>query len=152
MVKKIYNVPASCAFADVLARKFLDEYAGDLLSLTNVLFLLPNRRACQTLKEAFVRERGLSPTLLPQMVPIGDVEEDELFLRGFDFEEILRELPPAIDAKSRLLWFTGRIMAQPGKFGLKKFSAEQACYLAQELCSLIDTVYNEQLSFVFFLL
>lgn len=147
MVKKIYNVPASCAFADVLARKFLDEYAGDLLSLTNVLFLLPNRRACQTLKEAFVRERGLSPTLLPQMMPIGDVEEDELFLRGFDFEEILRELPPAIDAKSRLLWFTRRIMAQPGKFGLEKFSAEQACYLAQELCSLIDAVYNEQLSF-----
>ena len=72
-MQKIYNVPASCSFADELAKKFLHEYSEDLLSLTDVLFLLPNRRACQVLKEAFVREKGLYPTLLPQMVPLRDV-------------------------------------------------------------------------------
>ncbi len=147
MEKRIYNIPASCAFADVLAERFLNDYAGDELSLADVVFLLPNRRACQTLKDAFVRLQGLQPTLLPQMVPLGDVEEDELFIRGFDVSGVLHSLPPAIDVKSRLLWFTKKIMSRPEKFGLDVFSAGQACYLAQELCSLLDMVYNEQLSF-----
>lgn len=146
-MQKIYNVPASCSFADELAKKFLHEYSEDLLSLTDVLFLLPNRRACQVLKEAFVREKGLYPTLLPQMVPLGDVEETELFISGFDNSEILNQLPPAIDLKSRLLWFTKRIMEHSSLFGLEKFSAEQACFLAQDLCALIDIISNENLSF-----
>ena len=84
MTDKIYNIPAGCAFAEVLAGHFLREYHGRELELTDVLFLLPNRRAVKALKDAFVRLQGLAPTLLPQMLPIGDVEEDELFLTGFD--------------------------------------------------------------------
>ena len=147
MKKRIYNIPASCPFVDVLARNFLAEYRDNSLELADVLFLLPNRRACQSLREAFVREQGLAPTLLPQMRPIADVEEDALFVAGFDASEVLPNLPPAIDAVSRLLWFTRRIMDEPGKFGLEKFSAAQACFLAQELCSLADQVQNEELSF-----
>ena len=147
MKKRIYNIPASCPFVDVLARNFLAEYRDNPLELADVLFLLPNRRACQSLREAFVREQGLAPTLLPQMRPIADVEEDALFVAGFDASEVLPNLPPAIDAVSRLLWFTRRIMDEPGKFGLEKFSAAQACFLAQEVCSLADQVQNEELSF-----
>ena len=76
MKKRIYNIPASCPFVDVLARNFLAEYRDNPLELADVLFLLPNRRACQSLREAFVREQGLAPTLLPQMRPIADVEEE----------------------------------------------------------------------------
>lgn len=83
----IYNIPASLSAVDVLAEKFLAEYAQEPLALADVLFLLPNRRAAKALADAFVRQRGLTPTLLPKMVPIGDVEEDELFLTGFDFAE-----------------------------------------------------------------
>ena len=42
MTDKIYNIPAGCAFAEVLAEKFLNEYRGRDLELTDVLFLLPN--------------------------------------------------------------------------------------------------------------
>ena len=45
MTDKIYNIPAGCAFAEVLAGHFLREYHGRELELTDVLFLLPNRRA-----------------------------------------------------------------------------------------------------------
>ena len=75
---KIFNIPASLSAVDVLAEKFLAEYEQDPLALSDVLMLLPNRRAVKALSDAFVRQRGLLPTLLPKMLPIGDVEEDEL--------------------------------------------------------------------------
>lgn len=147
MMKNVFNVPSSAAFVDVVAQRFLDEYSAAPLSLSEVLFLLPNRRACQNLKEAFVRAQGLKPTLLPQMMPLGDVEEDELFVSGFDFSEELKNLPAAVPSFRRLLWFTKQIMQEAPSFGLDKFSAQQACSLAQSLCQLIDDVHNEQLSF-----
>ena len=147
MMKNVFNVPASAAFVDVVAQRFLDEYSVAPLGLSEVLFLLPNRRACQNLKEAFVRAQGLKPTLLPQMMPLGDVEEDELFVSGFDFSEELKNLPAAVPSFRRLLWFTKQIMQEAPSFGLDKFSAQQACSLAQSLCQLIDDVHNEQLSF-----
>ena len=98
----IYNIPASLSAVDVLAEKFLAEYAQEPLALADVLFLLPNRRAAKALADAFVRQRGLTLTLLPKMVPIGDVEEDELFLTGFDFAESLASLAPAIERNERL--------------------------------------------------
>lgn len=58
MTDKIYNIPAGCAFAEVLAGHFLREYRGRELELTDVLFLLPNRRAVKALKDAFVRLQG----------------------------------------------------------------------------------------------
>ena len=109
MMRKVFNVPSSVAFVDAVAQKFLDEYSDCPLGLSEVLFLLPNRRACQNLKEAFVRAQGLKPTLLPQMMPLGDVEEDELFVSGFDFSEELKNLPPAVPSFRRLLWFTKKI-------------------------------------------
>ena len=41
----IYNIPASLSAVDVLAEKFLAEYAQEPLALADVLFLLPNRSA-----------------------------------------------------------------------------------------------------------
>lgn len=147
MTDKIYNIPAGCAFAEVLAEKFLNEYRGRDLELTDVLFLLPNRRAVKALKDAFVRLQGTAPTLLPQMLPIGDVEEDELFLTGFDQAAALAALSPAISRVERLLLFTKIIMAKPIEYGIEKLAANQACYLAQELANLIDTVHQQGLAF-----
>lgn len=147
MMNNIYNIPAGCAFAEVLAAKFLDEYRDKPFELAEVLFLLPNRRAVKALKDAFVRLQGLAPTLLPQMLPIGDVEEDELFLTGFDLAPVLTTLSPAISRTARLLLFTKIIMAKPVDYGIEKLAANQACYLAQELANLIETVHNQGLDF-----
>lgn len=147
MTDKIYNIPAGCAFAEVLAARFLEEFHDKPLELTEVLFLLPNRRAVKALKDAFVRLQGLAPTLLPQMMPIGEVEEDELFLTGFDQASILASLSPSISRTARLLLFTKIIMARPIEYGIEKLAANQACYLAQELATLIDTAYQQGLDF-----
>lgn len=147
MKNKIWNISSSLGFAEILAQRFLDEYAGRLPELAEVLFLLPNRRAVRAMKEAFVRLRGLTPMLLPRMMPLGEVEEDELFLTGGSGREFLDGMYPAIGTTERLLLFIKIIMAKPTEFGMEKMTLGQACFLAQELASLIDMVNNEQLSF-----
>ena len=105
MMKNVFNVPASAAFVDVVAQRFLDEYSSAPLGLSEVLFLLPNRRACQNLKEAFVRAQGLKPTLLPQMMAIGDTDEDDLMLQGSGLDHVLEDVLPAMDRQERLMLF-----------------------------------------------
>ena len=144
---RLYNIPATCSFVDTLAGKLLAEYQNNPLELAEVLLLLPNRRAVKSMADAFVRAQGMAPTLLPKMIPIGDVEEDELFLSGLDSDAEILNLPPAIERNERLLLFTKIIMAKPSDFGLEKIPLNQACFLAQELANLIDTVNNEDLSF-----
>ena len=68
----VYNIPYSCSFVDTLAQKFSQEYENKKEELADVIFLLPNRRTCLSLKEAFVRYNGKKPTMLPKIVPIGD--------------------------------------------------------------------------------
>lgn len=142
---KIFNISATNSFADVLAQKLLDDYAKNPLELSEVLVLLPNRRACKTLAEAFVRLRGMSPTLLPQMLPVGDVDEDEMMLLGDSAAAV--QIPPAIDPIERTCLFMKIILSRPQEFGSETIPLNQACFLAQELGKLIDTVNNENLSF-----
>lgn len=141
------NISLSNCFVEVLAKRFLEEYKNNPLAMSEVLILLPNRRACKSMAEAFVREQGMQPTLLPQMLPLGDVEEDELFLSGANVEQELIDFLPAIERNERLMLFTKIIMSKPSDFGLEKMSLNQACYLAQELANLLDVVDNAELSF-----
>ena len=123
----------------------MDEYAQNPLALSDVLILLPNRRACKTMAETFVKLRGMQPMLLPQMLPIADVEEDDLILSGQGAAAGVLEIPPAISPMERMMLFMRIILSKPQGFGTESISLSQACFLAQELGSLIDTVNNENL-------
>lgn len=147
MAENIFNIAQSCSLVDVLATKFSRIYADNPLELANVLFLLPNRRACVSLRDAFVRDNGLKPSILPQIVPIADADEDEIFLNGSANSEVLRQLPPAIDNYERLFLFTRLIISKPAEYGLPEMTFAQAFALAQDLAKLMDVFYNEQLSF-----
>ena len=78
MKAKIYNIPFSQNFSDVIANNFLNEYNSNPLGLADVVFLLPSQRACNSLKESFIKAKGLKPTLLPQMVSVGNLDDDDL--------------------------------------------------------------------------
>lgn len=144
---KVFNISVSNSFADVVAQKLLSEYAQNQLDLSGVTILLPNRRACKTMAEAFVRHQGMRPTLLPQMLPVGDVDEDELRLQGAGGDDKMLAVAPAIDPIERTCLFMKIILSRPSEFGAEKIPLNQACYLAQELGKLIDTVNNEKLDF-----
>ena len=144
MSRTIKNIPASVSFVDTLAEKVLLQYENNEFNLADVVILVANRREAGCLKEAFVRKQGLKPTILPKIVPIGDLEEDEIFLTSENAES---SFLPAISNTERLLLFTKIIVSKPGDFGLTEFSLSQAFSLAKELASLVDTVQNEHLNF-----
>lgn len=140
----VFNIPAANRFADLIAETLLRQYADDILMLSQVVVFVPNRRGAQTIKEAFVRAQGLAPTILPRIIPLGDLEEDEIFLSEDAFA---RDVLPAVDNMERHLIFTKIILSKPADFGLQKFSAAQASALAGQLEKLIDEAHNERLDF-----
>ncbi len=143
----VFNIRLSCSFWDVLAQIYLDKYKSNTLQLANAIFLVPNRRACLALTQAFVRTQGLKPTILPQIVPIAEIDDEELFFNQFDIQDTTIALEHIISKEERLFLFSRLIMSKPAEFGLKHISLAQAVSLAIDLGNLIDTASNLGLSF-----
>ncbi|MBQ7660109.1 MAG: PD-(D/E)XK nuclease family protein [Alphaproteobacteria bacterium] len=146
MCAKVYNIAYSAPFAQTLADKFTREYQNHPLGLSDVLFLVPSRRAATTLKEAFLQSKGLEPFLLPQIVPVGDLDEDEVFFSNAA-GAVLSNLPAAISSEERLFLFAKLIFSSHKKYGLAPVSFAQSLSLAADLAKLIDSADNQLLSF-----
>ena len=112
----VFNIPASQSFVDCLAAGLLEEVAGDPTALADYLLLLPTRRACRALREAFLRLNNGRAMLLPTMRPLGDVDEEELILgdmpAGLGASGVL-DLPPAIAPMRRQLLLSRLVMQMP---------------------------------------
>lgn len=135
----LYTIPAGCSFVDALARGLMNMAGDDPLSLAKMQVLLPTRRACRTLREAFLRITNGKPLLLPRMNPIGDIDEEELSLALTGAEEEL-SLPPSINPMQRLFLMT-RLIKNLGH----SRSLEQDLALASALARLMDQIYTENL-------
>ena len=146
-LKNIYNIPLSCSFWDTLADIYLEKYQSQSFGLASVLFLVPNRRSCQMLTAAFIRQQGLNPAILPQIIPIAEIDDEELFFSGFGNPDFIIEEKMAISKEERLFLFARMIMSKPNDFGLKQISLAQALNLALDLAGLIDTACQMELSF-----
>ena len=116
-----------------------------LPSLTDCTILLPTRRAVRSLREAFLRGSAGKPILLPRLIPLGDLDEDELVLSGWEDSSLLAngEIPPAISSLRRHLLLTQLVQA----FDNKTSSPDKAARLAVALARLLDQVQTERLSF-----
>ena len=84
------------------------ETATDPLALSAMTVLLPNRRACRAMQEAFPRlgASGGRALMLPRLMPLGDLDEGELSLQGLALdlglgEALSEEVPPAISPLRR---------------------------------------------------
>lgn len=146
-LKNIYNIRSSCSFWDTLAQIYLDKYKTDALNLASVLFLVPNRRACQALTNAFIRIQGMQPTILPKIVPLAEIDDDEIFFQNSVILPSYDNQKHPISKEERLFLFSRLIMSKPTDFGLNQISLAQAISLALDLGNLIDTAYNQGLSF-----
>lgn len=138
----IYTIPAGLSFVDILARGIMDRAGDDPLSLARMQILLPTRRACRTLREAFLRLSDGKPLLLPRMSPIGDVDEEELSVALSGADDAL-DIPPAISPLRRLFLLTKLIGAREDYTR----GPEQDVMLASALGTLMDQVYTEDLDF-----
>lgn len=144
---RIWTIPPATGFVDALADGLLAETGGDPLKLAEITVLLPTRRAGRSLREAFLRRAGGRPLLLPRVMPLQDIDEDEALLTGFAADgAVPLDIPPPIAPLSRQILLTRRIMTLPGPNGQVP-SPEQAARLAQELARLLDQAQTEGLSF-----
>ena len=69
----LYNIPSYADFGQSLARGLLDSG----LDLADALILLPNRRACRGLHTTFLRLREGEAMLMPRLVPMGDLSDED---------------------------------------------------------------------------
>ncbi|MCH9020768.1 MAG: hypothetical protein IIA73_10450 [Proteobacteria bacterium] len=142
---KVSTIPPGAAFVDALAAGLLDRYGGAPGRLAEGVVLLPTRRACLALREAFLRLSGGDALLLPRMMPLGDVDPDDVEPGAGDGLSAVaeEEIPPAIPDLERRLVLTRLIVKRGGAFA----RADQAVRLAGELARLLDQVQTERLSF-----
>ena len=145
---KVSTIAPGVPFVDALATGVLARRGGEPLALVGVTLLLPTRRACLALRDAFLRRSGGGAMLLPRIMPLGDLDVDEaepgaeeaVMASGGD------EIPPAISELHRRLLLT-RLILKWGNGGGAFGRADQAARLAGELARLLDQVQTQRLSF-----
>jgi ATP-dependent helicase/nuclease subunit B len=151
----VLSIPSGLSFAEALAADLLRLSGHDPLKLAEMIVLLPNRRACRTLQEAFLRaaidpdSRG-GASLLPRLMPIGDLDgEDLAVLSGAVLGAAGAAVPPAIGELKRRMLLARLIMAAPRRASpaTEAIRLDQAVQLAQELARLLDQVETERKDF-----
>ena len=135
----IYTIPPGVSFADSLAQGLLTETGGKFEKLATYLVLLPTKRACRNVREAFLRQTKGQPILLPQLQAFGDVDADELQISGQGRLEI--DIPPAMPPIKRQIMLAQAIAKLPD---VTK-GQEQNMALARALAALMDQIHTEDL-------
>jgi len=126
------TIPSVRPFLDTLAAQLLKRYGQDPFLLSNTLILLPNRRSCRALKEAFIRQTSGKACLLPAIHPLGDTA-DELWLDSWPLQKELADEAPRLSILRRRLILARMVMAAH-----PSMHAAQATELAAQLADLLD--------------
>ena len=107
-----WSIEAHRPFLEDLAAGVLDWLGEDAPeTLSDAVILLPNRRAARAFTEALTLLSGDRPVLLPQVRPLGDLEEDE---PPFAPGELELDLKPAISPLKRRFELARLVAAHHG--------------------------------------
>src|SRR5437660_2691103 len=82
---RVFTIPASAPFlptliAALVAGELVPGFppSRDPLALASATLYLPTRRACRLARDLFLETLATEAAVLPRILPIGDVDEDEL--------------------------------------------------------------------------
>jgi ATP-dependent helicase/nuclease subunit B len=149
---RVTTIAPGVSFVDALARGLLAR-SRDPLELARGTILLPTRRACRALREAFLRASEGRALLLPRLQPLGDLDAEDLLLAGeeaggaaIEGAGLAAELPPAMPPLRRQL-LLARLIRRLGQVRGESLREDQAVRLAEELARLLDQVETEGLDF-----
>lgn len=137
---RVFSIPAGECFVDRLVEGLEARHGAAPLDLASTEILVPTRRAVRSLRDAFLRSSGGRPMLLPDLRPIGDVDEEGLVLEGIP--EAL-DVPAAIDPLRRQLLLARLVRAERAKIGMP-IDMPQAIALAGDLARLLDRIETER--------
>jgi ATP-dependent helicase/nuclease subunit B len=160
MKPRVFTVPPSAPFLPALLGALGDGRLVDGLSASDPLafaattIFLPTRRACRLARDAFLDVLGVEAALLPRIVPIGDIDEDELVFAdmagGVAAADAL-DLPPALGGLERRFllarlvhaWAKG-LEPDAGEPPLVVRHPSAALALADDLARLIDDMTTRE--------
>src|SRR3990167_2216595 len=138
----IYNIPSEHSFLKALAAGLLHMVEKDPLSLAHMQLYLPTRRACIEIKRTFKHLSPHKSFLLPQLTPIGDLDEDQEWLSSPQDEFNLK---PVIPPFKRLGLFANLIHEYTKKSDISS-SPLLSLKLAKTLIKLMDQATIENVS------
>jgi ATP-dependent helicase/nuclease subunit B len=154
MAPRVFNIPASAPFLPTLIEALLGgrlglAVTGDPLALASATLYLPTRRACRLARDAFLDRLKDGAAILPRIVAIGDIDEDEIAFAQAAAGDIATEalaLPEAVTPTERRLLLTRLITEWAGSPKVHGASGAPlvaqtpaaACALADDLARLID--------------
>src|SRR6202790_4910624 len=153
MAARVFTIPASAPFLPTLIEALiggkLGFAAGDPLALASATLYLPTRRACRLARDTFLYVLKDDAAILPRIVAIGDIDEDEIAFAEAASGDIAAEalaLPPALSPLERRLlltqliekWATSPALHAASGAPLVAQTPAAACALADDLARLID--------------
>jgi ATP-dependent helicase/nuclease subunit B len=150
MTPRVFTIPASAPFLPTLIEALHDGRLGlpasrDPLALAGATIYLPTRRARRLMRDAFLDALKGDGAVLPRIVPIGDIDEDEIAFAEASNAESLA-LPPLLSSLERRLlltqlvtkWSTSPELHGPSGTPLVAQTPAAACALADDLARLMD--------------
>jgi ATP-dependent helicase/nuclease subunit B len=159
---RVFSIPASAPFLPTLISALADgrlvagfPAKGDPLALAGATLYLPTRRACRLARNVFLDMLAGDAAILPRIVAIGDVDEDEIAFADAatgDLAAAALELPPALGGFERkallaeliLKWAVSPRMRGSGGASLVAHSPAAAFALASDLAHLMDDMTTRQ--------
>lgn len=168
MKPNLFTIPASAPFLDVLIRALLDgrlvpgyPASRDPMELARATLYLPTQRACRVARDVFLKQLGTDAAILPRIVPLGGIDEDDIAFAEAanmtamaDLPEQALAIPEAMSGLSRLMPLAALILKwaqtiapkQRGETPLVASNPVTAFRLAQDLARLMDDMTTRQVA------
>ena len=159
---RVFNIPSSAPFLPTLIRALAEgrliegfPASGDPLALAKATLFLPTQRAGQLARAAFLDVLGTNgAAVLPRIVPLGEIDEDELIFAGAATGEGALEIPPELGGLERRMVLARLVLQWIASPSLKTGSGKplvantpaSALALADALARLIDDMTTRQVS------
>ncbi len=159
---RVFTIPASAPFLPTLIGALVNgklvpgfPAARDPLALAQATIYLPTRPACRLARDIFLQTQKADAAILPRIVAIGGVDEDEI---GFseaaagDIAADVLDLPPPLGGFERnvllaeliLKWANSPEMRRDGGASLVASNPAGALRLANDLAHLMDDMTTRQ--------
>jgi len=161
---RVFTIPASAPFLPTLIKalidgRLVDGFApgADPLALAGATLYLPTRRAARLARDVFLDILGSEAAILPRIVAIGDVDEDEIafdeagrgdFGAALDVSEALGGLERRLLLASLVLKFAkGIAPTRKDEAPLIANNPSTALGLADDLARLMEDLTTRQVPF-----
>jgi ATP-dependent helicase/nuclease subunit B len=156
---RVFTIPASAPFLATLIRALKKgeliagfPSGGDPLAWSRATLFLPTRRACALARDAFLDVLKTDAAVLPRIVPLGDIDEDELAFADTASGEAGLEIPNELGGLERRMLLAGLILKWIASPGMRTGGGQplvantpaSALALGDALARLIDDMTTRQ--------